>query len=61
LCLAGTSRFHCRKPGSLLGFDDNSQKVKGNLDGMTFSAGSARYQWAGLPPKLVVHVTPVSG
>ncbi len=59
--IVSTTRFHCSKPGSLLGFDDNSQKVKGNLDGMSFSACSTRWNWTGVPPKLVVHVDPVSG
>ncbi len=59
--ITNSSRFHCAKPNVLLGFDDNSQKLKGNLDSMTFSACLTEYQWTGVPPKLVVHVDPVTG
>jgi hypothetical protein len=58
--ITSTTRYHCAKPKAGLELEDLPQ-VKGNTDGMSFSACSAQYQWSGVPPKLVVHVDPVTG
>ena len=57
--ITSTTRFHCAKPNAGLDLSDLPQ-VKGNLDGMVFAACSTHLQWEHVPPKLVVHVDPVT-
>jgi hypothetical protein len=57
--ITSTTRFHCAKPNAGLDLQDLPQ-VKGNLDGMVFGACTTHLQWEGVPPKLVVHVDPVT-
>jgi hypothetical protein len=58
--ITSTTRYRCAKPKAVLELQDLPQ-VKGNVDGMSFTACVKQLQWTGVPPKLVVHVDPVTG
>jgi hypothetical protein len=58
--ITSTTRYHCPKPKAVLELQDLPQ-VKGNTDGLSFTVCSKQLLWTGVPPKLVVHVDPITG